>query len=292
MATVIKSEIKTNSKNKIKTGHVYFFFDDSTFFKINFKNNKKGFYMRVKINDSYKEDFEYPWLLNRESIALSHIAKSQSDEIVDWLEERLLINSSKRSAKVTTSGWTEVIEYKKSKVYQEEKLTANVVQNLTKEMLINTYKDNIKDYGQLWMDSLTEQKKKINWSRMLYMEAINIINSFPWDAFKEPRAIDRARIEESLHKIWKLIKTAVLLEVGTNFDMGANFLANIHAESGALGFKERDIIAETEVIISKSCIISNMENSDPEFIIVAEDVFDSFWSLVKTVFKNDINDLK
>ena len=65
--------------------------------------------------------------------------------------------------------------------------------------------------GEGWENGLTKQGKKIDWRRCIYLEAAELVESYPWKHWKSIDAqVDRANIEVELVDIWHFVMSEVL----------------------------------------------------------------------------------
>ncbi len=65
--------------------------------------------------------------------------------------------------------------------------------------------------GEGWENGFTKQGKRIDWRRCIYLEAAELIDSYPWKHWKNIDAkVDRANIEVELVDIWHFVMSEVL----------------------------------------------------------------------------------
>jgi len=65
--------------------------------------------------------------------------------------------------------------------------------------------------GTGWENGLTKQGKKIDWQRCIYLEAAELVESYPWKHWKNIDAkVDRANIKVELVDIWHFVMSEVL----------------------------------------------------------------------------------
>ena len=78
-------------------------------------------------------------------------------------------------------------------------------------MLTLQQKLNDSTNGEGWENGLTKQGKKIDWRRCIYLEAAELVESYPWKHWKNIDAkVDRANIEVELVDIWHFVMSEVL----------------------------------------------------------------------------------
>ena len=78
-------------------------------------------------------------------------------------------------------------------------------------MLTLQQKLNDSTNGEGWENGLTKQGKKIDWRRCIYLEAAELVESYPWKHWKKIDAkVDRANIEVELVDIWHFVMSEVL----------------------------------------------------------------------------------
>lgn len=65
--------------------------------------------------------------------------------------------------------------------------------------------------GIEWENGVTKQGKKIDWRRCIYLEAAELVESYPWKHWKNIDAqVDRANVEVELVDIWHFVMSEVL----------------------------------------------------------------------------------
>ena len=65
--------------------------------------------------------------------------------------------------------------------------------------------------GKDWERGLTKQGKVINWRRCIYLEAAELVESYPWKHWKNINAsVDRENIKVELVDIWHFVMSEVL----------------------------------------------------------------------------------
>jgi len=65
--------------------------------------------------------------------------------------------------------------------------------------------------GLNWEKGVTKQGKIINWRRCIYLEAAELVESYPWKHWKNIDAkVDRANVEVELVDIWHFVMSEVL----------------------------------------------------------------------------------
>jgi len=82
-----------------------------------------------------------------------------------------------------------------------------------KQMLQLQQKLNDNTNGTNWTDGITKNGKKIDWNRCIYMETIELMDSFPWKHWKNVNQkvdIDNTKIE--LVDIWHFLLSKLLEE--------------------------------------------------------------------------------
>ena len=78
-------------------------------------------------------------------------------------------------------------------------------------MLTLQQKLNDSTNGEGWENGVTKQGKKIDWRRCIYLEAAELVESYPWKHWKNIDAkVDRANIEVELVDIWHFVMSEVL----------------------------------------------------------------------------------
>ena len=81
--------------------------------------------------------------------------------------------------------------------------------------------------GKGWEGGTTKQGKKIDWRRCIYLEAAELIESYPWKHWKNIDAqVDRANIEVELIDIWHFVMSEVLRVNRLNSNLPIEELAN------------------------------------------------------------------
>ena len=65
--------------------------------------------------------------------------------------------------------------------------------------------------GKGWENGLTAQGKKIDWRRCIYLEAAELVESYPWKHWKNIDAkVDTANVKVELVDIWHFVMSEVL----------------------------------------------------------------------------------
>jgi len=65
--------------------------------------------------------------------------------------------------------------------------------------------------GKEWERGLTKQGKVINWRRCIYLEAAELVESYPWKHWKNINAsVDRENVKVELVDIWHFVMSEVL----------------------------------------------------------------------------------
>ncbi len=83
--------------------------------------------------------------------------------------------------------------------------------NQLETMLTLQQKLNDSTNGQGWEHGVTKQGKKIDWRRCIYLEAAELVESYPWKHWKSIDAkVDRANVEVELVDIWHFVMSEVL----------------------------------------------------------------------------------
>jgi len=78
-------------------------------------------------------------------------------------------------------------------------------------MLTLQQKLNDNTNGKGWENGLTKQGKIIDWRRCIYLEAAELVESYPWKHWKNIDAsVDRANVEIELVDIWHFVMSEVL----------------------------------------------------------------------------------
>jgi dimeric dUTPase (all-alpha-NTP-PPase superfamily) len=78
-------------------------------------------------------------------------------------------------------------------------------------MLTLQQKLNDSTNGEGWENGVTKQGKKIDWRRCIYLEAAELVESYPWKHWKNIGAkVDRANVEVELVDIWHFVMSEVL----------------------------------------------------------------------------------
>ncbi len=68
--------------------------------------------------------------------------------------------------------------------------------------------------GRKWIEGKTKNDKKIDWLRCAYMEAFELIDSYPWKHWKDiDSKIDRVNIKRECVDIWHFVMSQTLKEV-------------------------------------------------------------------------------
>jgi len=106
--------------------------------------------------------------------------------------------------------------------------------------------------GKGWEEGTTKQGKKIDWRRCIYLEAAELVESYPWKHWKNIDAkVDRANVEVELVDIWHFVMSEVLRVNRLNDNLPLEELANKIEEAIANSKVEKienDYYAEIEAI--------------------------------------------
>jgi len=79
------------------------------------------------------------------------------------------------------------------------------------EMLDKQFKLNAGIAGEDWILGMTESGKQINWPRTIYMETIELMDSYPWKHWKGiDQKVDMANVHIETVDIWHFIMSLVI----------------------------------------------------------------------------------
>jgi len=106
--------------------------------------------------------------------------------------------------------------------------------------------------GKGWEEGVTKQGKKIDWRRCIYLEAAELVESYPWKHWKSIDAeVNRGNVEIELVDIWHFVMSEVLRVNRFNDNLPIEELA-IRLEDAIGEIKaqriENDYYAEIEAI--------------------------------------------
>jgi len=83
--------------------------------------------------------------------------------------------------------------------------------NQMETMLSLQQKLNDSTNGKGWENGFTKFGKKIDWRRCIYLEAAELVESYPWKHWKSIDAkVDRANVEVELVDIWHFVMSEIL----------------------------------------------------------------------------------
>ncbi len=86
---------------------------------------------------------------------------------------------------------------------------------------------NIESNGEDWKSGYTKNNRKIDWFRGMRVEAIELLDSFPWKHWKDiDKTIDEANVKIEITDIWQFLLSNILLLNNSDIDDKIELIEN------------------------------------------------------------------
>lgn len=140
--------------------------------------------------------------------------------------------------------------------------------------------------GDIWITGKTQENRKIDWHRCIYMEVVEAIDSFNWKHWKNinaPDDIENAKVE--IVDIWHFVMSQAIIESKQNY-------ADKHLNITTKAYDKNSLIDDLEQIINQSSGDKNIEKIIDLFFSALGNFMDIQELYARYVVKNKLNSFR